>query len=80
LRRHDFIQREAREPLDDQPQAASGSLNILWMCVAVPTDRGRPARLLDRGVALGEDRDQLAVGDRVVDQADRALARDGEAA
>src|SRR5439155_24758962 len=34
--------------------------------------------LLDRRVALGEDRDQFPVRDRIVDQADGALARHGE--
>ena len=70
---------EARQPLDDQPQAAVGQLEHL-----VDVGRGADAveivlpRLLDRRVALGEDGDQLAVGDRVVDQPDRALARHGE--
>ena len=57
----------------------SGSLNILWMCVAVPTRIEIVlARLLDARVALGEDGDQLAVGDRIVDQPHGALARHRE--
>ena len=57
----------------------SGSLNILWMWLAVPTRiQIVLLRLLDSRVALREDADQLAAGDRLVDQADRALARHGE--
>ena len=33
----DFVERHARQSLDDQAQAAVGQPNILWMCVAVPT-------------------------------------------
>ena len=79
LRRDDLVERQAREPLDDQPQAAVGQLEHL-----VDVRRRADAvqivlrRLLDRRVALREDRDQLAVGDRVVDEADGALARHGQ--
>jgi hypothetical protein len=79
LRRHDLVELQARQPLDDEPQAAVGQLEHL-----VDVRRRADAeqivlrRLLDRGVALREHRDQLAVRDRIVDQADRALARHGE--
>ena len=79
LRRDDLVERQPRQPLDDQPQAAVRQLEHL-VDVRRGADRIQIVlqRLLDRRVALGEDRDQLAVGDRVVDQADRALAGHGE--
>ena len=75
----DLVERQPREPLDDQPQAAVGQLEHL-VDVRRGADRVQIVlrRLLDRRVALREDRDQLAVRDRIVDQADGALARDGE--
>ena len=79
MRRHQLVEREPREALDDQAQAAVGQLEHL-----VDVRRGADGiqigleRLFDRGVALREHGDQLAVRDRVVDQADRALARHGQ--
>ena len=76
MRRDDVVELQAREALDDQAQAAVRQLEHL-----VDVRRGADgveivlARLLDRRVALREDGDQLAVRDRIVDQADRALAR-----
>ena len=76
LRRDDVVELQAREALDDQAQAAVRQLEHL-----VDVRRGADrveivlARLLDRRVALREHGDQLAVRDRIVDQADRALAR-----
>ena len=73
----DLIERQPRESLHDQPQAAVGQLEHL-----VDVARGaHPVqvvllRLFDRGVALGEDTYQLAARDRLVNQADRALAGD----
>ena len=71
-----LVEREPRQALDDQPQAAVGQLEHL-VDVRGGADRVQIVlqRLLDRGVALREHRDQLAVRDGVVDQADRALAR-----
>ena len=71
---------DARQALDDQPQAAVGQLEHL---VDV---RQRADRRADRpapgsscvGSRLREDADQLAAGDRVVDQLDGALARHGQ--
>ena len=57
----------------------SGSLNILWMCVAVPiAEEVFLGGLFDRRVTLGEDGDQPAAGHRLVDEAHRGLPRDGE--
>jgi hypothetical protein len=77
--RHDLLHREPGQTLDDEAEAAVRQLEHL-------VDVGRSAhgvqiglhRLLDGRVALGEDGDQLAVRDGVVDQANRAFARDGE--
>ena len=80
LRRHDLVERQrAASPCTIRRRLPSGSLNILWMCVAVPTGyKIGLLRLFDRGVALREDGDQLAVRNRIVDQTDGALARDRE--
>ena len=57
----------------------SGSLNILWMCVAVPiVVQVGLLRLVDRRVPLRADRDQLPGADRLIDQAHRTLSRHGE--
>ena len=79
MRRHDFVELETRQALDDQPQAAIRQLEHL-----VDVRRGPDrveivlAGLFDCRVTLREDRNQFAVGDRVVDQAHRAFARDRE--
>ena len=75
----DLVERQAREPLDDQAQAAVGQLEHL-VDVAGRADRVQIVllRLLDRRVALREDANQLAAGDRLVDEPDRALARHRE--
>ena len=77
LGRDDLVEREPREPLHDEPQAAVGQLEHL-VNVRRGADRVQVVlpRLLHGRVALGEDRDQLAVGDRIVDEPHRALARD----
>ena len=79
LRRDDLVERDAREPLHDQAQAAVGQLEHL-VDVRRRADGVQVglARLLDRRIALREDRDQLPVRNRIVDEAHRALARDGE--
>jgi hypothetical protein len=60
--------RRAR-PLDDQPEAAVGQLeHLVDVRRRADAKRSSCVRLLDRRVALREDRDQLAVGDRIVDQ------------
>ena len=71
----DLLHAEAREPLDDQPQAAVGQLEHL-VDVGGGADREQVglAGLLDRRVALGEDGDQLPAADGIVDQADGAFA------
>ena len=74
-----LLQPQAREALHDQAQTAVGQLEHL-------VNVGRSADgvqvlargLFDRGIALREHRDQLSVRNRIVDQADRALAGDGE--
>ena len=73
LRRHDLVERQPREALHDQAQAAVGQLEHL-VDVRRGADRVQVVlrRLLDRRVALREHRDQLAVRDRIVDQADGA--------
>ncbi len=79
LRLDDLVEPQARQPLHDQAQAAVGQLEHL-----VDVRRGADwveillHRLFDRGVALREDGDQLAVRDRIVDQPDGALARHRE--
>ena len=79
MRRHDFVESKPREPLDDQSQAAVGQLEHL-----VDVGRGadgvqvRLGGFVDRRVALREHRDQLAVGNRVVDEPHGALAGDGQ--
>ncbi len=71
------IEPHAREPLDDQPQAAVRQLEHL---VDVGRDSDRIEivlqRLLDRRFALGEHADHPAGGRRLVDQAHRRFARD----
>ena len=73
------LQADPRKALDDQAQAAVGQLEHL---VDVG---GRPdfvevglGRLLDRGVALREDRDEPAAVHRFVDQPDRCLPGHGQ--
>ena len=72
-------EREPRQTLDDEAEAAVRQLEHL-VDVRRRADRVQVGlhRLLDGRVTLGEDGDQLAVRDRVVDQADRAFARHGE--
>ena len=75
LRRQDLLEGQASESLDNQAQAAVGQLEHL-VDVRGRADRvqvGLP-RLFDRRIALREHGDQLAVGDRVVDQPHGALA------
>ena len=77
--RHHFIERQPRKPLHDEAQAAVRQLEHL-----VDVRRGADleqvilARFLKRSIALREDRDQLAVGDSIVDEAHGAFARHGE--
>ena len=78
-RRRTLVEVQARQALDDEAQAAVGQLEHL-------VDVRRRADgievlllgLLDGRVALREDGDELAAGERVFDQADRALAGDRE--
>ena len=74
LRLDDLPHLEASEPLDDQPQAAVGQLEHLVDVGgrADPEQVGLDG-FLDRGVALGEDGDELPAANRVVDQADGAF-------
>ena len=69
-------QAHARQPLHDDAQAAVGQLEHL-VNVAGGADRIQIflQRLVFAGFALREDRDQAAARHRLVDQADRALAR-----
>ena len=77
LGRHDLVELQAREPLHDQAEAAIGQLeHLVDMRGGADRIEVRLAGLFERRVALREHRDQLAVGDRIVDQADGALARD----
>ena len=68
-----------RQPLDDEPQAAVGQLEHL-VDVRQRADRMQVvlSRLLLRRILLREDADELAAGDRLVDQLDGALAGDRE--
>ena len=70
---------DARQALDDQPQAAVGQLEHL-VDVGERADRMEIVlpRLFLRRILLREDADQLAAGDRLVDQPDGALAGDGQ--
>ena len=79
LRRQHLLEAQPRQPLDDQPQAAVGQLEHL-VDVRGGADLEQIALpgLFDRRITLREDGDQLAVGDRIVDQADGAFARHGE--
>ncbi len=79
LDRDHLLQPQARQALDDQPEAAVRQLEHL-VDVGGRADRVEVvlAGLLDGRVALGEDGDQLAAADRIVDQADGALAGHGE--
>ena len=77
--RHDLVEREPRQSLDDQPQAAVGQLeHLVNVRRRADAEQILLLRLFDRRVALREHGDQLAVRDRVVDQTHRALAGDGE--
>jgi len=73
------IEREAREALHDEAHAAVGQLEHL-MNVRERADAVQVAlaRLFLGRVALNEYADQLAAGDRLVDEAHRRLARHGE--
>jgi hypothetical protein len=77
--RYDFVELQPRQPLDDQPEAAVGELEHL-VDVRRGADRIQVVlpRFFDRRVALGEDRNQFSVRDRIVDEPDGALARDRE--
>ena len=75
----DPVEPDPRQPLDDQPQAAVRQLEHL-VDVGGGADRIEVVlqRLLDRGFALGEHADHPAAGGRLVDQAHRRFARDGQ--
>ena len=75
----DLVEREPREALHDQPEAAVGQLEHL-VDVAGGPDGVEVVllRLLDRCVPLRENANQLAGRDRLVDQPHRALTRHRE--
>ena len=75
----DLVEREPRQTLDDEPQTAVRQLEHL-VDVRRRADgvQIRLPRLFDRGVPLGEDGDEFAVRDRVVNQTDGAFARDSK--
>jgi hypothetical protein len=75
----DFVKLQTRESLHDQPETAVGQLEHL-VNVARGTERVQIGllRLFDGGIALREDANQLTAGNRLVDQPDRAFARDGQ--
>ncbi len=73
------VEGQARQSLDNQPQAAVGQLEHL-VDVAGGTDavQIRLLRLLHRGIALGKDANQLARGYGFVNQPDGAFPRHRE--
>ena len=74
--RHDALELEARQSLDDEPEAAVGQLEHF-----VNVGGGAHGmqillrRLFDRCITLSEHTHKLAAGNRFLDQPDRALAR-----
>ena len=75
-RRGDLIERQARQALDDQPQAAVGQLeHLVNMAGRADAIQVVLLRLFHRRVPLGEDANQLAGRNGFVDQPDGALAR-----
>src|SRR5206468_11706360 len=77
--RDDLLQLQPGETLNDQAQAAVGQLEHL-VNVRGGADGVEivARRLFDGRITLGEDGDQLAVRNRIVDEPDGALAGDGE--
>ena len=76
---HHSLELDAAEALDDQPQAAVGQLEHL-VNVRRRADRIEVVldRFFGRRLALREDADHAAGGGRLVDEADRGFARDGQ--